>query len=118
MSKILIVDDDQDILTVASLLLKMNGFEVDTTCNGNKTIECIKNNEPDLVLLDVNLGNEDGRMICKKLKSNSTTNHIPIVLFSANHDIDKSYSDCGADDFIAKPFDSMAFIEALKKHLA
>ncbi len=117
MSKILIVDDDEDILTVASMLLRMNGFEVDTITNGNKTEESIHINHPDLVLLDVNLGGEDGRKICRSLKDNKTTNHIPVVLFSANHEIDRSYTDCGADDFIAKPFETLEFITALKKHL-
>lgn len=117
MAKILIVDDDSDILTVASMLLKMNGFDVETIDTGAKAIEGVISTKPDIVLLDVNLAGEDGRQICKYLKNNINTQSIPVVLFSANHEIDKSYFDCGADGFIAKPFETMEFIATLKKYV-
>ena len=59
---------------------------------------------PDVVLLDVNLGKYDGRTICQKIKSHNETHDIPVILFSANHNIRESAIESHADDYIEKPF--------------
>ncbi|MEO8822259.1 MAG: response regulator [Ginsengibacter sp.] len=105
MSKILVVDDDIDILSVMEILLSMKGFEVEVTSKGENTIPKIESFKPDLILLDVLISGYDGRAICKQLKSNETTRNIPVIMFSAHPGAAATIADYGADDFIAKPFD-------------
>ena len=104
LSKILVVDDDLDILEVLRFLLRKNGYEVILLSDAKKVIETVKEDKPDIVLLDINLSGYDGREICKYLKTVLEVS-IPIVLFSANMNYKNSYKEYGADDFIEKPFE-------------
>ena len=117
MKRILVVDDDVDILTVVQLVLESNGFEVSAISNWKKISPQIDAFKPDLILLDVSLGTQDGRNICKQLKSNYDTKHISVILFSANHNVEKSVSECLADSFISKPFDINNLIEGINNQL-
>jgi DNA-binding response OmpR family regulator len=117
MKRILVVDDDIDILTVVQLVLESNGFEVIAISNWKQIYPQIDAFTPDLVLLDVSLGTQDGRNICKQLKSNNKTKHISVILFSANHNVEKSVSECLADSFISKPFDINNLIEGINNQL-
>ena len=117
MKKILVVDDDIDILTVVQLVLETNGFEVVAISNWQQIYTQIDIFKPDLILLDVSLGTQDGRNICKQLKSANNTKHISIILFSANYNVEKSISECLADSFISKPFDIKDLIEGINNQL-
>ena len=117
MKKILVVDDDIDILTVVQLVLDSNGFEVSAISNWKEIYPQIDAFKPDLILLDVSLGTQDGRNICKQLKSNTATKHIAVILFSANHNVEKSIAECMADSFISKPFDVNNLIERINNQL-
>jgi DNA-binding response OmpR family regulator len=117
MKKILVVDDDIDVLTVVQLVLDSNGFDVTAISNWKQIYPHIDAFKPDLILLDVSLGTQDGRNICKQLKSNKDTRHISIILFSANHNVEKSVSECMADSFISKPFDINDLIEGINNQL-
>ncbi|HEY8689060.1 MAG TPA: response regulator [Chitinophagaceae bacterium] len=117
MKKILVVDDDINILTVVQLVLEASGFEAATIFKWQQIYTQVDTFKPDLILLDVSLGTQDGRNICKQLKLNNDTKHIPVILFSANHNIEKSISECFADSFIAKPFDINALVEGVNKQL-
>lgn len=103
--KILIVDDDKDILEPLELLLSSEGFKVDTTTKGEQTYSKVSEFKPDLILLDVLMSGSDGRTICKKLKADPKTKEITIVLMSAHPSAKADSKVCGADGFIAKPFD-------------
>ena len=105
MSKILVVDDDVDILSVMEILLSMKGFDVEVTSKGENTFPKIETFKPDLILLDVLISGHDGRAICKQLKANPDTSNIPVIMFSAHPGAAATIADYGADDFIAKPFD-------------
>lgn len=105
MAKILIVDDNPDVLQVMQLLLGSRGFEVDVTTKGEETFSKTENFHPSLIFLDVHLSGMDGREISKQLKTTQETKHIPVILFSANTIHGNSFSESLADDFIAKPFD-------------
>ena len=105
MSKVMVVDDDVDILEVVKIILEYKGFEVKTTLNISALLDDISKFGPDVILLDVRLGNYDGREICDNLKRNMRTSQIPEILFSApakEQDIMKSTP---ADDFLEKPFE-------------
>lgn len=105
MQKVLVVDDDLDILAVMQLLLKMKGFEVEVTTKGEETFSKVESFKPNLILLDVLLSGYDGRIICKQLKSQEGTKNIPVIMFSAHPSAVESIKEYGANDFIAKPFD-------------
>ena len=117
MKKILVVDDDIDILNVVQLVLDANGFEVVAISNWQQINTQVDEFNPDLILLDVSLGTQDGRNICKQLKSNNNTKHISVILFSANHNIEKSLPECLADNFIPKPFDINDLVEGINGQL-
>ena len=118
MKKILVVDDDNDILMLVQMVLSMNSFTVEAISKWEDIDDRITNFSPGLILLDVSLSGADGRDICKKLKSQEETKHIPIVLFSAHADVANSFKECNAQAFIAKPFELSHFIETLDSNLA
>lgn len=105
MAKILVVDDDPDILSVMEILLSMKGFTVDVTLQGDHTFSKIETFKPDLILLDVLISGQDGRVICKEIKSNENLKHLPVLMLSAHPGAAATISDYGADGFISKPFD-------------
>ena len=72
---------------------------------------------PDLVLLDINVGSEDGREMCRGIKEQSKFHHIPVILFSANTEALKVNADAGADAGIEKPFDLNNLVELIDKYL-
>jgi DNA-binding response OmpR family regulator len=106
MCKLLVIDDDKDLLDIVKSLLTKRGFDVETDDNWQNGFEKIREFEPQIILLDVFLSGIDGLDICKQLKSNPLTSHIPIVIFSAYPRIAESaIYEYDADDFIAKPFE-------------
>ncbi len=117
MKRILVVDDDKDILNILKLILQMNGFEVMVTPNGEEALTKSLTYCPQLVLLDVFLSGSDGRDICNLLKGNPSTKNIPVVIFSAHSNFEDVLKVCDADDFISKPFDISELVEKINYHL-
>src|SRR6476619_2227799 len=115
--KILIVDDDLDILAVMQLLFKTRGYDVVTISRGEEVFDKIKTFHPNLILLDVLISGNDGRDICRRLKSQSSTKSIPVVMFSANPNAAETIHEYGADDFIHKPFEVTELLQTINKHL-
>lgn len=103
--KIAIVDDDASILEAVQIVFQMEGYDVLTNTSGRDAIKKIPEFVPHVVLLDVLLSGEDGRDIVRKLKSSSATKSVPVIMFSANPNVEDSAKEAGADAFIAKPFD-------------
>ena len=104
--KILVIDDDTDLLDVTSALLTRKDFEVETNTNWEDALRKIKTFEPQLILLDVFLNGIDGLDICRQLKTMPHTKHIPVLIFSSYPQIgERVIYEYGADDFIAKPFE-------------
>jgi two-component system phosphate regulon response regulator PhoB len=117
MLKILIIDDDVDLLFLGSSLLKQRGFEVFSLARADQAIETVKSVKPQLILLDVKLGDLDGRDICLRLKSDPDTSFIKIILYSAFPETSVEYSKYGADDFIVKPYEFNHLVERIRHHL-
>jgi DNA-binding response OmpR family regulator len=114
--KILVVDDDESITEVIQIVLEGEGYEVEVSLDGS----CIPNfpsGQPDLILLDILLHSKDGRKLCQQLKSNQKTSHIPVIVLSAHSDGSQAANDCGADDFLEKPFDVDVLISTAEKYL-
>lgn len=101
---ILIADDDAAILESLQLLLEINNYSVITT-SGDNVISLIKKHSPDVVLLDIWMGNVDGKQVCKKIKADKNIKKTPIIMVSASSEIQQTFSEAGASDYIEKPFD-------------
>src|SRR5215467_7827625 len=99
--KILVVDDDPDILDALQFLLEDAGYEVKTTEKGEyaENLRDTNGGLPNVIILDVLLSGKDGRLICQKLKSQQDTEHIPIIMISAHPNARQSVAAVGADDF-------------------
>jgi len=117
--KILVVDDDVDILDALRFLLEDRGYEVKTTEKGEyaENLRDTNGGLPHLIILDVLLSGKDGRTICKKLKSKVETKHIPIIMISAHPGAEKSVKECGADAFVPKPFDIKYLMNKIETNL-
>lgn len=119
MQRILAVDDNEDILEIIKLILEGYDYDVMTLADGNLLIDQIKEYKPDLILLDIMLGNMDGRELCKIVKSNKETHDIPIILVSASHGLSERFKPCDApNDFLAKPFDITELLDKVQTHLS
>jgi len=114
--RVLVVDDDVDILEGIALLLESEGFCVLTTQRGEEVYRRINEFHPDLVLLDVLMSGSDGRVICKKLKSTDKTKQMPVLLISADPTAKYGSVRSGANDFLAKPFNTEELIKKVRKY--
>lgn len=114
--KIMIADDDTGILEAIQIMLEDADYEVTTTLNG-QTVQDMKDELPDVLLLDIWMSGMDGTSICQYLKSHNRTKHVPIILCSANKDTQQLAKACGADDFLAKPFEMQDLLDKVKKYV-
>ncbi len=114
--KILIVDDEPDVLKVAMFRLKKAGYEILTALDGQTALSSIRNEKPDLILLDLRLPVLDGPEVCKQVKNNEELKQIPIILFTATTDTTAAVEAEGleADDYIIKPFEPEELFEKVK----
>lgn len=103
--KILIVDDDADSLKLIGLMLQRQGYEIVTASAGNPALIKAANEIPDLIILDVMMPDMDGYEVCRRLRANPETNHIPIIMFTAKTLIDDKVAgfEAGVDDYLTKP---------------
>lgn len=103
---ILIIEDDIEILDILELIFQAEGYKVFVSENGAETHD-LNVIAPDLILLDIRLtaGGKEGAEICLRLKSKRDTKDIPIILLSAEMDIRTVCTECGANDYVRKPFD-------------
>lgn len=118
MSKVLVVDDDEDILTVVQIVLSMNNFAVQTISRWEEIAGAVQSFSPDLILLDVALRGADGREICRQLKKSQRTQHIPVILFSAHYDLVNNIHECMANGLITKPFETSYLLETIRENIA
>ena len=116
--KILFIEDDPDIYEILNIVFVDEGYEV----IGFKSISSINQISlihPDLILLDVRIVGSvaDGNEICRQLKSDAASNQIPIILLSAERDLHHMAADCGADDFMFKPFGLVELISKVQSYI-
>lgn len=117
MNKILVVDDNKDIVWVVETILKRYGFDVISTMKGEEVISKAKKFNPQIILLDVFLSGIDGIEICNSLKMLPETRDIPIIMFSAHTNRQDVMKFCGADDFLSKPFDANELVKKINKQI-
>jgi DNA-binding response OmpR family regulator len=116
--KILVLDDDPDLLDIMNLLLAGCGYEVLTLESGEFITENIVQFCPDLILMDVMLAGLDGRVLCQAIKAN-LLNKMPVILISGTHNLGQVMHQAGPpNDFIAKPFDIDDLLKRVEFQLA
>ncbi len=121
--KILIVEDDADIAEVIDYNLKKEGYHTVAVLNGEDAFSYAEKEKPDLIILDLMLPGIDGLEVCRNLRKNEITAHIPVIILTAkSQEIDKVVGlELGADDYMTKPFsprELMARIKAILRRLS
>jgi two-component system, OmpR family, alkaline phosphatase synthesis response regulator PhoP len=114
--KILIVEDEQDILQLVKLYLEKEGFRTTTAVNGAEALKKVKEDKPDLIVLDLMLPELDGLEVCKRLRSVPETAMLPIIMLTAKAEESDTIIglELGADDYVAKPFSPKALVARIK----
>ena len=101
---VLVADDDNDLLELVKMQLQHAGFTVQLSLNGNGIVKMAEEGNPDVILLDIAMDGISGGDICRKLKMFDKTAAIPVIMLSANDNIEVIAHNCGADDYVRKPF--------------
>ncbi|MEO9005137.1 MAG: response regulator [Ginsengibacter sp.] len=114
---VLIYDDDIEILKVCRVILELQNYQVETLSNCNSVIEDISMIKPDIILMDLWIPEAGGENAIKTIHENSSTKHIPVILFSANDQIEIISKRVNATGFLKKPFDILALREIIKNSL-
>ncbi len=104
--RILVVDDEPDILELTRFALSQEGYVVDTAASGDEALAQLRRNRPDLVVLDLMLPDQPGTEICRTMRSNEELRDVPVIMLTARGDeIDRIVGfELGADDYVTKPF--------------
>jgi DNA-binding response OmpR family regulator len=103
---LLVADDDPDIRRIVATAARKQGMRVIEAEDGERALRLIREEKPDIIVLDVMMPKQDGRDVCRKVRSDDETKAIPIIMFTAKDDqADRVMGlELGADDYIAKPF--------------
>lgn len=117
MQKILVVDDDSDLLEMIQMTLSRLGYHITTLAKGSGFINVVESNRPDIILLDIFLGDADGRNLCYQMKLQPAYENIPVILYSAGYVPLSTIQRSMADEFIIKPFDIKQLLEKIKSLL-
>lgn len=112
---ILLVDDNDDLLQIASLILKSQGYQTLSANNVRHAEHLIETEHPVVMLLDVCICEESGLLFCNRLKQNAATKGIKIILMSGNDYGQNDWN--GADDFLLKPFDFTNLIQKVEQQI-
>jgi len=117
--KILVVDDEPDVASLLTLMLKSQGYAVINAADGQETLEKARGENPDLILLDVMLPKMDGYKVARMLKFDENYSHIPIIMLTAKiQERDKATGlEMGVNDYMTKPFDTAVLLARVKERL-
>jgi DNA-binding response OmpR family regulator len=120
MARILVVDDEPDIVRFAVAVLEARGHFVTTAGDGRAALTAAVDDKPDAILLDLHLPHVDGREVCRRLKADERTASIPVVMMTANQlaieDVVGATA-LGADEYLLKPFLRDVLISNIERHL-
>ena len=113
--RILVVDDEPQLVELVQLRLTANGYEVLTAYDGLEGLEKARTEQPDLIILDIMLPTLNGYEVCTTLKQDTRFRHIPIVMFTARTQPkdEQTARDCGADAYLRKPFRPEEMLETI-----
>jgi DNA-binding NtrC family response regulator len=111
---ILFIDDDSDFREAVAFILKSEGFDVISRSDGSELLDHIQNSKPDIAILDYHLPGENGINLAKKIKENTETKTIPVILVSSHQDIREKAHETGIE-FFSKPLDFENLISTLNR---
>jgi two-component system, OmpR family, phosphate regulon response regulator PhoB len=116
MTSVLLVDDERDLLSLLDFNLRAAGFETSLATTGEQALAQVRRRVPDLVVLDLMLPDVSGTEVCRQLKSDPRTKHVPVVMLTAKGDeVDRVVGfELGADDYVTKPFSVRELVLRLK----
>src|SRR6266581_769046 len=115
--KVLVIDDEENIIEFIRLGLRYEGFQVESASEGEQGVNAAQRINPDLIILDVMMPpGIDGFEVCRRLRSNPTTIDIPILMLTAKDDVRDRIAGLriGADDYLTKPFDFDELLERIR----
>ena len=115
--KVMIIDDNEDILTMLKTMLQMRGYSVFIKMNVISIEDSIIEINPDLIIMDMLLSGSDSRVICKALKNDKRFSQIPILMISAHPNAKENCLKAGADMYLGKPFDMKEIFLSIEKTL-
>ena len=118
MDKVLIVDDEPNILMSLEFLMKKEGFEVFVARDGAEALEILDKETPKFIILDVMMPNVDGYEVCKNIRKNNKLKDMKIIFISAkskDEDIEKAY-EIGADSYFTKPFSTRELVKKIRTY--
>jgi DNA-binding response OmpR family regulator len=115
LKKILVIEDDPGIQEAIKAILEFSNFTVETADNIDYLEKILIENPPSLVILDLMLASKSTLIGVKKIKQNSQTKHIPIIMLSAHPQASQSAKEAGANDFLAKPFNMDELLDKINK---
>ncbi|HEY6879751.1 MAG TPA: response regulator [Polyangiales bacterium] len=116
---ILVIDDNPGSLKLARVLLQRNGYRVHTAADAREALALLEGCVPRLILLDLQLPGIDGYELCRRLKVDLRTHHIPIIALTAyamKGDVERARA-AGCDDYVTKPLDTQALPKLISEHL-
>ncbi len=118
-SKILLVDDEPDIIETVAKRLESQGYEVLIARDGEEALAKARREKPDLIILDLMLPKMDGYKVCSFLKNDSRSAKIPILILTARiqENEEKLAYECGANAYVTKPFESAELLAKIKNML-
>ncbi len=115
--RILLFEDEDDLRASLEMILENSGYTVKGSAQGNNHISLISDFKPDLILLDIKLGEEDGRDICRSIRQNEKTANLPVIMVSGVPELYNAIADVGANDIVLKPFDEATLIKRIERQL-
>jgi len=118
MNRILVVEDDPDLLEVVQLILEENNYKVFPLMTGRPIFRIIDEFKPDLILMDIKLDGMDGRAIFKEVRTRENTAHLPVILTSGGFSEDYIMREhLLSDDYLEKPFEMSVMLKKIEKLL-
>ena len=120
MQRILIVDDEPNIVLALELLMKKEGYEVHTVDDGERAVQAAKALRPDLILLDIMMPKMDGYEVCQRIRSDALLKEVSIIMLTAKgREVEREKGlALGADHYITKPFSTRQVVMKVKEILA
>jgi DNA-binding response OmpR family regulator len=119
MARILLVDDEPDVIVVVSMILRRDGHDIITAFSGEEALEKLDDVKPDLITLDIMMSGIDGFETLKRIRENKKTSSIPVVILSVKSD-ESDIATClelGANDYITKPYDRTVLLGKVRSIL-
>ncbi len=119
MKRILLVDDEEDILASLALRLRAAGYDVVPASDGGQALEAAQRCVPDIILMDIKLPVLDGYEVCRRIRRDPRLSHIPVIFLTADASIQvaRETEACGASDYLIKPFPAEELSTKIKRLL-